>query len=71
MFICCCRLQLKVWRNGQHVELPVQLSTPHQLVPVHSHDLKPHYFIYGGESLSLVILLVMDAAYSVVALSLA
>jgi hypothetical protein len=42
-------LQLKVWRNGQHVELPVQLSTPHQLVPVHSHDLKPHYFIYGGE----------------------
>lgn len=39
---------LKVWRDEQHVELPVQLSTPHQLVPVHSHDLKPHYFIYGG-----------------------
>eukprot|EP00882_Tetradesmus_deserticola_P018709 GHRQ01020094.1.p1 GENE.GHRQ01020094.1~~GHRQ01020094.1.p1 ORF type:complete len:426 (+),score=236.79 GHRQ01020094.1:1316-2593(+) len=39
---------LKVWRNGQHVELSVQLSTPHQLVPVHSHDLKPHYYIYGG-----------------------
>eukprot|EP00879_Flechtneria_rotunda_P006596 GHRR01006931.1.p1 GENE.GHRR01006931.1~~GHRR01006931.1.p1 ORF type:complete len:409 (+),score=114.47 GHRR01006931.1:1331-2557(+) len=38
----------KVWRDGQHLTLPVVLSTPHQLVPVHSHDVKPSYFIYAG-----------------------
>jgi hypothetical protein len=41
-------LQLKIWRQRQHLTLPVTLSTPHQLVPVHSHDIKPSYFIYGG-----------------------
>lgn len=57
VLLLCCAAQLKVWRDGQHVELPVQLSTPHQLVPVHSHDLKPHYFIYGGEGEGCALLL--------------
>lgn len=40
--------QVKVWRDGKHMELSVTLSTPKQLVPVHSHDVKPDYFIYAG-----------------------
>ena len=41
-------LQVKVWRDGALQSLQVQLSTPHQLVPNHSHDVKPSYFIYAG-----------------------
>lgn len=41
-----CRL--KVWRNGQHGEVDVRVSTPKQLVPIHSHDVMPTYFIHAG-----------------------
>jgi hypothetical protein len=41
-------LQVKVWRDGALHTLQVTLSTPHQLVPNHSHDIKPSYFIYAG-----------------------
>ena len=41
-------LQIKVWRDGQHVDLAVSLSTPKKLVPIHSHDVKPDYYIYAG-----------------------
>lgn len=40
--------QVKVWRGGELRSLQVHLSTPHQLVPNHSHDVKPSYYIYAG-----------------------
>jgi hypothetical protein len=46
--LLCCPLQVNVWRDGAHHSLQVHLSTPHQLVPNHSHDIKPTYFIYAG-----------------------
>lgn len=39
---------MRVWRAGSHLDLQVRLSTPKQLVPVHSHDVKPSYYIYAG-----------------------
>lgn len=44
----CILLQVRVWREGEHLEVDVRLSTPNHLVPIHSHDVKPSYFIYGG-----------------------
>jgi len=43
-------MQLGIWRDGSAIPggVQVQLSAPKQLVPVHSHDAKPHYFIFGG-----------------------
>lgn len=40
--------QVGVWRDGAALELPVRVSTPRQLVPLHSHDVRPRYFIYAG-----------------------
>jgi hypothetical protein len=37
-----------VWREQQHLNLEVNLVVPDQLVPVHSHDVKPSYYIYAG-----------------------
>jgi hypothetical protein len=45
---CPAAAQVKVWRNGELRSLQVHLSTPHQLVPNHSHDVKPSYYIYAG-----------------------
>ncbi|KAJ9533519.1 hypothetical protein QJQ45_026587 [Haematococcus lacustris] len=41
---------LGIWRDGAALPGGVQvcLTPPKQLVPVHSHDEKPHYFIFGG-----------------------
>ena len=41
-------MQVGLWRDGMALELPVRVSTPKQLVPLHSHDLRPSYFIYAG-----------------------
>lgn len=40
--------QVRVWRGSELRSLQVHLSTPHQLVPNHSHDVKPSYYIYAG-----------------------
>jgi hypothetical protein len=46
--VCACSLQVNIWRDGALHSLEVHLSTPHQLVPNHSHDVKPSYMIYAG-----------------------
>ncbi len=40
--------QIGVWRDGAALTLPVRVSVPHHLVPPHSHDLKPRYYIFAG-----------------------
>jgi hypothetical protein len=41
-------LQVMIWRDKQHLQVEINLVVPAQLVPVHSHDVKPCYFIYAG-----------------------
>ena len=41
-------LQLKVWRGGQHLDVPLQLAPARQLVPVTSWDEQPQYFVWAG-----------------------
>lgn len=38
----------RVWRKGQHMDIQVVLRVPQQLVPAHSHDCRPQYYIYAG-----------------------
>ena len=40
--------QARVWREGRHLEASIVLGVPQQLVPAHSHDVKPDYYIYAG-----------------------
>ncbi|KIZ01125.1 Protease Do-like 10 [Monoraphidium neglectum] len=42
----------RVWRDGQHLDVSVVLSVPEQLVPSHSHDVRPDYYIYAGRALA-------------------
>ena len=44
--------QARVWRGGRHVDVTVPLRVKRELVPAHSHDLRPEYFIYAGEGRS-------------------
>jgi hypothetical protein len=47
---------VKVWREGEHLEVGLKLCTPKQLVPVHSHDVKPSYLIYAGQCRVMLVL---------------
>ena len=40
--------QVSIWRDGRHVDLSVELRVPESLVPAHSHDVKPDYYMYAG-----------------------
>lgn len=40
--------KVMVWRDQQHLQLEIRLVVPDQLVPVHSHDVRPSYYIYAG-----------------------
>lgn len=37
-----------IWRDGRALVIPVQVRVPKRLVPCHSHDEKPKYYIFAG-----------------------
>ncbi|KAI8476024.1 MAG: trypsin-like cysteine/serine peptidase domain-containing protein [Monoraphidium minutum] len=38
----------RIWRGGRAQDVQVELRVPQQLVPAHSHDVRPDYYIYAG-----------------------
>ncbi|GLI64114.1 hypothetical protein VaNZ11_007289 [Volvox africanus] len=41
-------IKISIWRDGAALELTLRVRVPQHLVPIHSHDQKPKYYIFAG-----------------------